>query len=69
MYTTTISNFARRLSSTMVTNTHKTQPWTMPVRENGEFKRSESQFRDWISSSEGAKFPPEKGRYHLVCWN
>ncbi|KAI5300136.1 S-glutathionyl-(chloro)hydroquinone reductase [Ascosphaera atra] len=33
--------------------------------KSGEFKRQNSQFRDWISREPGAKFPPEKGRYHL----
>lgn len=32
---------------------------------SGEFKRKPSSFRNWISSEEGAQFPPEKGRYHL----
>jgi len=31
----------------------------------GEFKRTDSAWRNWISNEEGAKFPPEKGRYHL----
>ncbi|KIW73524.1 hypothetical protein PV04_01637 [Phialophora macrospora] len=33
--------------------------------EKGELQRPASQFRDWISSEPGAKYPPEKGRYHL----
>ena len=31
----------------------------------GEFKRQQSQFRNWISREPGAEFPPEKDRYHL----
>lgn len=34
--------------------------------EDGQFRRGASVFRDWISSKPGAKFPPEKGRYHLI---
>jgi glutathionyl-hydroquinone reductase len=36
-----------------------------PGDKSGEFKRQVSSFRDWISTEPGAKFPPEKGRYHL----
>lgn len=36
-----------------------------PGDKSGEFKRQASVFRDWISSEPDAKFPPEKGRYHL----
>jgi putative glutathione S-transferase len=32
---------------------------------NAEFKRGASTFRDSISRAEGARFAPEKGRYHL----
>jgi putative glutathione S-transferase len=32
---------------------------------NGEFKRTESSFRHFISRESGAEFPPEAGRYHL----
>lgn len=35
------------------------------VTADGELKRVEAAWRDWISSDEGAKFPPEKDRYHL----
>lgn len=50
-----------------------------PADKSGEFKRQVSSFRDWISNEPGAKFPAEKGRYHLyisyacpwvsICWN
>ncbi len=32
---------------------------------DGEFKRKEATFRNFISSQPGAEFPPENGRYHL----
>ncbi|KAG0045448.1 hypothetical protein BGZ83_009347 [Gryganskiella cystojenkinii] len=32
---------------------------------SGEFKRQSSSFRDWIEDKPDAKFPAEKGRYHL----
>ncbi|KAH3671741.1 hypothetical protein OGAPHI_000446 [Ogataea philodendri] len=32
---------------------------------DGQYKRKPSTFRDFISAKEGAKFPPEAGRYHL----
>jgi hypothetical protein len=43
----------------------KITDWVKPNDSSGEFKRQQSSFRDWISTEEGAKFPPEKGRYHL----
>ncbi|OBA24503.1 hypothetical protein METBIDRAFT_77287 [Metschnikowia bicuspidata var. bicuspidata NRRL YB-4993] len=33
--------------------------------KDGAYKRQASQFRDFISSKVGAKFPPEAKRYHL----
>ncbi|VVT50332.1 uncharacterized protein SAPINGB_P002710 [Magnusiomyces paraingens] len=33
--------------------------------KDGQFKRQVSSFRDFISREPGAKFPPEKNRYHL----
>jgi len=39
--------------------------WVKPGDKSGEFKRQTSSFRDFISSKPGAKFPAEKGRYHL----
>jgi glutathionyl-hydroquinone reductase len=35
------------------------------ISNDGEFRRKEAAWRHWISSEHGAKFPPEKGRYHL----
>lgn len=31
--------------------------------KDGKFERQVSSFRDWVSTEEGAKFPPQKGRY------
>lgn len=45
--------------------TGKVTDWVDPADKSGEFKRQVSSFRDWISSEPGAKFPAEKGRYHL----
>ncbi|EEQ91044.1 glutathione S-transferase [Blastomyces dermatitidis ER-3] len=39
--------------------------WTSLLDPTGEFKRGQSAFRNWISREPGARFPPEKGRYHL----
>ncbi|KAI0394349.1 glutathione S-transferase [Xylariaceae sp. FL0594] len=50
-----------RMSST----TEKITNWVAPGDKTGEFKRQASSFRDWISDEPGARFPPEKGRYHL----
>ncbi|KAK5070729.1 hypothetical protein LTS08_000376 [Lithohypha guttulata] len=33
--------------------------------KDGHFRRKDSQFRDWISRDQNAKFPAEKGRYAL----
>ncbi|WYZ46422.1 hypothetical protein EsH8_IX_000647 [Colletotrichum jinshuiense] len=43
----------------------KVTDWVKPGDSSGEFKRQQSSFRDSISREQGAKFPPEKGRYHL----
>ncbi|KAG5928404.1 hypothetical protein E4U42_000700 [Claviceps africana] len=43
----------------------KVTHWVHPNDSSGEFKRQVSSFRDWISSGDGAKYPAEKGRYHL----
>ncbi|KAI0111971.1 glutathione S-transferase [Daldinia grandis] len=43
----------------------KITEWVKPGDTSGEFKRSSSSFRNWISTEPGARFPPEKGRYHL----
>ncbi|KAA8570690.1 hypothetical protein EYC84_000088 [Monilinia fructicola] len=37
--------------------------WVAPNDKSGEFKRGQSQFRNFIKK--GGEFPPEKGRYHL----
>jgi glutathionyl-hydroquinone reductase len=33
--------------------------------EDGSFRRQESQFRRWVSTSGDGEFPPQAGRYHL----
>ena len=43
----------------------KITDWVDPKDKSGEFKRQTSSFRDWISTEAGAKYPPEKNRYHL----
>lgn len=43
----------------------KITDWVKPGDSSGEFKRQQSSFRDSISREPGARFPPEKGRYHL----
>ncbi|MBF0276720.1 MAG: glutathione S-transferase family protein [SAR324 cluster bacterium] len=46
--------------------------WTTDQRrisEKGEYIRSETRFRDWISADGSTDFPAESGRYHLyVSW-
>lgn len=43
----------------------KITDWVAPSDKSGEFKRQQSQFRNFISRKPGAEFPPEKDRYHL----
>lgn len=43
----------------------KVTDWVHPNDKSGEFKRQVSSFRERISREKGAKYPPEKGRYHL----
>ncbi|KAI0479009.1 glutathione S-transferase [Xylariaceae sp. FL0804] len=52
---------SRKMSSTGF----KVTDWVKPGDTSGEFKRQTSSFREWISAEPGARFPPEKGRYHL----
>lgn len=47
------------------TTTGKVTDWVVPSDKSGEFKRQVSSFRECISKEPGARFPPEKGRYHL----
>ncbi|KAK4196823.1 putative glutathione transferase omega [Triangularia verruculosa] len=39
--------------------------WVKPGDKSGEFKRQQSTFRSFISSSPDSEFPAEAGRYHL----
>ncbi|KAI0799118.1 glutathione S-transferase [Xylaria sp. FL0064] len=59
--TISVSIIQSRMSST----TDKITNWVKPGDKSGEFKRQASSFRDWISDAPDAKYPPEKGRYHL----
>ena len=44
----------------------KITDWVKPGDKSGEFKRQDSSFRNFISSSDpSSPFPPERGRYHL----
>ena len=43
----------------------KITDWVHPNDKSGEFKRQASSFRNHVSTEPGAKFPLEKGRYHL----
>ncbi|KAK4454377.1 glutathione S-transferase Gst3 [Podospora aff. communis PSN243] len=43
----------------------KITDWVPKNDKTGEFKRQQSSFRDFISREPGARFAPEKGRYHL----
>ncbi|KAJ3499114.1 hypothetical protein NLG97_g596 [Lecanicillium saksenae] len=43
----------------------KITEWVSLADKSGEFKRQVSSFRDHISREPGAKYPPEKDRYHL----
>ncbi|KAI0469450.1 glutathione S-transferase [Xylaria cf. heliscus] len=53
------------IQSRMASTTDKITNWVAPGDKTGEFKRQASSFREWISDEPGARFPPEKGRYHL----
>ena len=39
--------------------------WYDTAATGGAFKRSESQFRNWITNDGSSDFAPESGRYHL----
>jgi len=45
----------------------KITDWVAVADKTGEFKRGQSQFRNFVSREKGAEFPPEKGRYHLYA--
>ncbi|KAM3436000.1 hypothetical protein NHJ13734_005277 [Beauveria thailandica] len=48
-----------------MSNPAKITDWVARGDKSGEFKRQVSSFRDHISREAGAKYPPEKDRYHL----
>lgn len=67
-----LSSFLSFSFQAISTNMHGSQAssgkvtdWVHPNDKSGEFKRQVSSFRNWISRESGAKYPPEKGRYHL----
>ncbi|KAH7238480.1 glutathione S-transferase [Fusarium tricinctum] len=49
----------------MASSGSKVTDWVKPGDTSGEFKRQVSSFRDSISRDANAKYPAEKGRYHL----
>lgn len=53
------------MSILMLIQASKITQWVNIADKSGEFKRQVSSFRDWISTEPGARYPPEKGRYHL----
>ncbi|KAI1113778.1 glutathione S-transferase [Nemania sp. NC0429] len=54
-----------RIQNRMSSTDNKITNWVAPGDKSGEFKRQVSSFRDWISDAPDARFPVEKGRYHL----
>ncbi|KAI1142128.1 glutathione S-transferase [Hypoxylon sp. FL0543] len=60
-----LSGLAKSKQQQQLRMASKITDWVKPGDSSGEFKRQSSSFRDWISKEPGAKFPPEKGRYHL----
>lgn len=52
-------------TQTRMSTSGKVTEWVKPGDSSGEFKRQVSSFRESISNEPGAKFPVEKGRYHL----
>lgn len=52
-------------NASQASTTAKVTDWVHPGDKSGEFKRQVSSFRDSVSRSPGAQYPPEKGRYHL----
>lgn len=53
-----------RANGSGTTNTQKIEIQKFADKD-GAYRRMASQFRDFISSKPGAKFPPEANRYHL----
>lgn len=50
----------------MTTTKTKARTALDEMSKDGEFKRKESVWRNFVKNEEGARFPPEKDRYHLV---
>ncbi|PWW73404.1 hypothetical protein C7212DRAFT_333980 [Tuber magnatum] len=49
----------------MSTPSQKITDWVSTDSKSGEFNRKPSSFCDLVSREPNAKFPPERGRYHL----
>lgn len=43
----------------------KTKVVINPIDKDGHYRRKASQFRDWVSADQEAKFPAERERYVL----
>ena len=54
-----------RRSQTSIPSMGSITDFVKPGDKSGEFKRQQSQFRNWIKNEPGAEFKPEKDRYHL----
>jgi putative glutathione S-transferase len=63
--TGTLTALVNMLTQLQASNGGKVTDWVKPGDTSGEFKRQVSSFRDWISRDANAKYPAEKGRYHL----
>lgn len=50
----------------MATDDQGCHGWLHETEKVNEYVRGPTAFQDWVSSEEGAKFPPVPGRYHLV---
>lgn len=61
----TLTTLLSLLTQLQASNSGKVTDWVKPGDTSGEFKRQVSSFRDWISRDANAKYPAEKGRYHL----
>ncbi|KAF5657937.1 glutathione S-transferase [Fusarium heterosporum] len=63
--TDTLATLLILLTQLQASNSGKVTDWVKPGDTSGEFKRQVSSFRDSISRDANAKYPAEKGRYHL----
>ncbi|KAM0337450.1 hypothetical protein ACHAPQ_003126 [Fusarium lateritium] len=63
--TDTLTALLILLTQIQASSGSKVTDWVKPGDNSGEFKRQVSSFRDSISRDVNAKYPAEKGRYHL----